>query len=287
MMNGSAPTIDLKTQQAIDIARFIEANADQPITLISLSKHFNNTPANLRRNFLACFGMTPKRFHDGIRRGLFKAALKRGENVTDAAYLAGFNSLSRIHGSTPHSIGMKPSQYAKGAEQEQISFAFGQTPLGLVLMAATDQGVCFAEFGHSEDHLLKQLHKEFPLGMLNQTSQHPQLPLWLAALTDYLSNNKPLPEIPLDLKGTALQTQVWEFLTTIPTGETCSYQTLAKKLGRPKAFRAVANACGKNRIAILVPCHRVLRSDGSLGGYRWGLERKQQLLDTESKTRVE
>ncbi len=151
------------------------------------------------------------------------------------------------------------------------------------MMAATDQGVCFAEFGDDETALGDQLQKEFPKARLAPSGAKgsPELDAWMLALDEHLSQNMPRPDVPLDIRGTAFQTRVWKLLLSVREGEVVSYTELARRLGEPKAVRAVASACGRNRIAVLIPCHRVLRSDGSLGGYRWGLDRKQQLLEKE------
>lgn len=170
-----------------------------------------------------------------------------------------------------------------------IAYACRETALGPLMMAATDKGVCFAEFGDDEESLCHQLQTEFPKARLapSQASESPELDAWITALDKHLSQNKPRPDVPLDIRGTAFQTRVWKLLLSVREGEVVSYTELARRLGEPKAVRAVASACGRNRIAVLIPCHRVLRSDGSLGGYRWGLDRKQQLLERENSAPAE
>lgn len=166
-----------------------------------------------------------------------------------------------------------------------ITFAYRVTSLGLLMVAATKAGICFAGFGQDKRILLEQLCREFPkarLTPLGASSETLQLDTWTSALNAHLSGRQPRPELPLDIRGTAFQKDVWECLLNVREGETLSYSELALRVGRPAAVRAAASACGRNRIAVLIPCHRVLRSDGSLGGYRWGLGRKQQLLEREA-----
>jgi AraC family transcriptional regulator of adaptative response/methylated-DNA-[protein]-cysteine methyltransferase len=182
-----------------------------------------------------------------------------------------------------HNIGMTPKRYRAGGKGETLTWACRDTALGPILMAATDRGVCFAQFGDSCDKLLQQLLREFPQAELQQFNDDSpqQLDQWIDALNAYIQNKQPRPEVPLDLQGTAFQIKVWEFLLSLEDGEVISYSELAHAIEKPKAVRAAASACGANKIAILVPCHRILRGDGGLGGYRWGLERKRALLDVE------
>lgn len=165
-----------------------------------------------------------------------------------------------------------------------IVFACRQTTLGWMIMAATEKGVCCVQFGDDEAHLVSLLQEAFPNAELkpSDAQSHPQLDDWITALDRHLSSAAPCPDLPLDIHGTAFQRQVWHGLQHIPAGTTCHYSEIAAQIDRPHAVRAVGTACGKNRIAVLIPCHRVLRRDGQLGGYRWGLERKQALLDKES-----
>ncbi|UZE96367.1 methylated-DNA--[protein]-cysteine S-methyltransferase [Alkalimarinus alittae] len=172
------------------------------------------------------------------------------------------------------------------AEQEIITYAHKNTVLGLIAMAATQKGVCFVQFGEDEEALLAALKDEFPKAerVPSPVQSTAELNRWIDALDQHISQGTARPDLPLDIRGTAFQMQVWQFLLSIPEGKVLSYSQLAEQIGKPKAFRAAASACGANRIGVLIPCHRVLRGDGSLGGYRWGLERKQALLDAE-KTR--
>lgn len=268
----------------VTVARHIEANPDATLRLADLGELVGMSATRVQKAFKETFGVTPKAYQDALRQKNFRRALRAGRTVTDAIYEAGYGSVSRVYGEAERQFGMHPSRYRKGGEGEVITFTCRQTSLGLLMMATTDKGVCFAEFGDSEQALAEQLQKEFPRArlLLSGAADSPDLDAWVAALDDHLSRNRPRPEVPLDIRGTAFQTRVWKLLLSVREGEVVSYTELARRLGEPKAFRAVASACGRNRIAVLIPCHRVLRSDGSLGGYRWGLERKQRLLDQES-----
>jgi AraC family transcriptional regulator of adaptative response/methylated-DNA-[protein]-cysteine methyltransferase len=183
---------------------------------------------------------------------------------------------------------MTPSIYRTGGAGESVAYAFRNTALGPLLMAATDRGVCFAQFGRDEKALIEQLQAEFPRAAVRESSatQSPELDAWIRALEAHVAGTAPRPNVPLDLRGTAFQIRVWRFLLDVPEGDVLSYSEVASGIGAPKAVRAAATACSANRIAVLVPCHRVLRSDGGLGGYRWGLERKRVLIDHERAKRA-
>lgn len=266
------------------VARYIEEHPDSTLRLVDLGVLVGLSATRVQKAFKETFGVSPRAYQDALRQRNFRQALRSGRRVTDAIYEAGYGSVSRIYGEAERQFGMPPSRYRRGGEGEVITFACRQTSFGLLMMATTDKGVCFAEFGDSEQALTEQLQAEFPRARLlpSDAGDSPDLDAWVAALDDHLSRNRPRPEVPLDIRGTAFQTRVWKLLLSVREGEVVSYTELARRLGEPKAVRAVASACGRNRIAVLIPCHRVLRSDGSLGGYRWGLERKQRLLDKES-----
>jgi AraC family transcriptional regulator of adaptative response/methylated-DNA-[protein]-cysteine methyltransferase len=205
--------------------------------------------------------------------------------VLESVGAAGFGSTSRVYDSAARNLGMTPSVYRAGAEGEIIYHACRETTLGWLLMAATDRGVCFAQFGASERALEEALCSEFPHATVvaSQTTGSLALDDWMRALEMHLAGAAPHPDLPLDLRGTAFQIKVWRFLLSVPEGQVISYREVADAVGAPKAARAVASACASNRVAVLVPCHRVLRGDGGLGGYRWGLARKRALLDAEAR----
>jgi AraC family transcriptional regulator of adaptative response/methylated-DNA-[protein]-cysteine methyltransferase len=267
------------------LAKYIDKNADQPLSLDLLSGQAHLSPMHLQRTFKAVLGISPKAYHDAARLRLLKSSLKAGKSVLDSIGDAGFQSTSRIYGHAARNLGMAPSVYRAGGRGETIAYAFRNTALGPLLMAATMRGVCFAQFGRSESALLAQLKGEFPQAQLvtSTMTQSPELNAWIEALEAHVANSAPSPDVPLDLRGTAFQIQVWKFLLGVPSGSVASYSAVAQGIGAPKAFRATASACAANRIAVLIPCHRILRGDGGLGGYRWGLERKRALLDRERR----
>ncbi|RVU30354.1 methylated-DNA--[protein]-cysteine S-methyltransferase [Neptunomonas marina] len=270
----------------IKIARYIEDHADEKLTLSSLSGMAGVSPSRLQRAFKKAFGVSPKSYQDAIRIQMFKYFLrKKSGSITEAIYDSGFGSISRVYGEESRSLGMQPKSYKAGGAGEVIFYACRDTTYGLVLMAATGKGVCFLQFGQQKQSLLTALSTEFPKAELicSPAQEAPELDNWIDAVNLHLSNGAPKPDLPLDMQGTAFQIKVWKFLLSIKEGDTLSYGEVANQIGRPTAFRSVATACAKNRIAVLIPCHRVLRGDGSLGGYRWGSERKQALLDMEKQ----
>lgn len=270
-------------EKFVELARYIAANADESLTLERLATRVHLSPSRMQRVFKSIFGVSPKKFQQAARSDRFKALLRSGTAITDAIFEAGYGSNSRVYGQTMHNIGMTPKRYREGGKGETLGWACRQTVLGPILMAATDRGVCFAQFGDSCEQLQRQLQTEFPLAELHhyEGESSRQLEQWIDALNAYIQNRQPRPELPLDLRGTAFQIKVWEFLLSLEDGDVISYSELAQAIEKPGAVRAAASACGANRIAVLVPCHRILRGDGGLGGYRWGLRRKRALLDAE------
>jgi AraC family transcriptional regulator of adaptative response/methylated-DNA-[protein]-cysteine methyltransferase len=281
-MTMSKPS-DQTLSKFVELARFIAAQSDTTLTLDTLAQRVHLSPSRMQRVFKSIFGVTPKKFQQAARSEHFKASLREGADITDAIYAAGYGSSSRLYGQAMHGIGMTPRRYREGGKGETLTYACRDTVLGPIMMAATDRGVCFAQFGSDCDMLLAQLRSEFPQAELqayhNQVAF--QLDQWIDALNAYIQNKRPRPEIPLDLQGTAFQIKVWEFLLSMKDGDVASYTELAQGIDKPRAVRAAASACAANRIAVLVPCHRILRGDGGMGGYRWGVERKRALLDSE------
>ncbi|STO98420.1 bifunctional transcriptional activator/DNA repair enzyme AdaA [Grimontia hollisae] len=278
---------DERTHQLIDVARYIETNAEDKMTLTQLGNIAGLSPSRLQRTFKDMFGVSPKHYQDAVRMRKFKRSLKEGEGVTDAIYSSGYGSISRVYGEATRSIGMTPKAYKAGGKGEIIHYACRETALGYMIMAATDKGVCSVQFGDDKDSLLTLLGDEFPEAklVLSAAQDAPELDSWMLALDQHISQGAPRPDVPLDIRGTAFQIKVWQFLLSIKEGDVMSYGEVAEHIDSPKAVRAVGTACGKNPVGILIPCHRVLRSDGSLGGYRWGLERKKTLLDMERARR--
>lgn len=263
----------------LKIAREILDKPENSWPLDELAATSHLSPAHFQKKFKMIIGLSPKKLHQAARRGKVRELLRNNAAVLDALFEAGYSSSSRMYDEVGAHLGMSPKKYQKGADQEIIHYCFQMTSWGGLMIAASAIGVCFVQFGLNEPMLIHALYLEFPQATLVAADDdQPQLKNWLEALNLYLNQQGQKPDLPLDLRGTAFQIMVWNFLTALKPGEQITYQELAKRLGRPKAIRAAASACASNRIGVLVPCHQVLRSDGGLGGYRWGLERKQQLL---------
>lgn len=278
-----------RLSKIVELARTIEERANESLPLAELASMAGLSPSRLQRVFKEVLGVSPKTYQEAVRMRRFKTSLKDSATVTDAIFSAGFGSISRIYGEEDRQLGMSPKSYKGGAKGEMIVYACRDTSLGLIAMAATERGVCFVEFGDTEDSLVAALDNEFPNAELLPSSAGtaPQLESWMNALEAHITVGAPNPDIPLDMRGTAFQIQVWQFLTSIREGEIRSYGQVAEAIGKPSAIRAVASACARNRIGLLIPCHRVLRADGQLGGYRWGLERKRALLAAERAQNAE
>lgn len=286
-VGDSAAVESARVARLVRVAQHIEMHADESLTLLSLAKVAALSPSRLQKQFKAAFGVSPKAYQDAVRMRRLKQSLKDGSKVTDAIFASGFGSVSRVYGEANRSIGMPPRTYRAGGAGEVIVYAGRTTALGLMMMAATDRGVCFVEFGDDEASLIGRLRSEFPKAELaaSPARNAPELDAWMEALDQHISAGAPRPDLPLDMRGTAFQVKVWQFLLSIREGDVLSYSEVAARIDKPRAVRAVASACGKNRIGVLIPCHRVLRGDGGLGGYRWGLERKRALLDAERMRR--
>jgi AraC family transcriptional regulator of adaptative response/methylated-DNA-[protein]-cysteine methyltransferase len=267
----------------VDIARFIADNAGETLTLTTLGQHFGLSPAHLQKRFKAAVGVSPKAYQDAVRVRTVKSLLKAGDDVTGAIFEAGYGSTSRFYDRALPYMGMTPATYRSGGRGETIGYGCRDSVLGPLMMAASARGICFVMFGDSKAALIGDLAAEFPHAQrVEMPDDHrAHLDAWMSALESYLSGLSVRPDLPLDLRGTAFQRLTWAFLLTIPEGRTVRYAEVAEGMGRPKAIRAAASACARNRIAVLVPCHRVLRGDGGIGGYRWGVDRKRALLDKE------
>ncbi len=272
-------------ERLADTARYIEAHADEALPLKNLADRVDWSPTVLQKKFKALFGVSPKVFRDAARMGRLKELLRESGDVTAAIFEAGFGSTSRVYERSARNLGMTPAAYRSGGDGEIIFHAYRDSSLGPMLMAATERGICFVQFGNSQRDLLDTLAHEFPKATLaaSPAADSPALDAWMAAIEQHLANGGPKPDLPLDLRGTAFQLKVWRFLLSISDGATISYADVARGIGQPRAVRAAASACGRNRVAVLVPCHRVLRGNGDLGGYRWGIDRKRTLLDAERR----
>lgn len=263
----------------LDRARAL-LDAGEP-TLQQLADAVGWSPTHLQRRFAARFGLSPADYLAQRKLGRLKQALRDGADVTTALYDAGYGSPSRVYEAGAARLGMAPSRYRRGGAGEVVHWCVIDTALGRALVAATSRGICAIELGDDDAALAAKLQREFPQAVLERVDEGRDdfLAPRLRAVADVLAG---LPaDVELDLVGTAFQKRVWDALMRIPRGETRSYAELADALGAPRGARAVARACATNRLAIAVPCHRVVRGDGSLGGYRWGLPLKQKVLDRE------
>jgi AraC family transcriptional regulator of adaptative response/methylated-DNA-[protein]-cysteine methyltransferase len=269
----------------LQLCRFIEAGSEEALTLAALAEKAGMSPFHLQRRFRAVVGVSPKEYQQSCRLKKLKAGLKGKASVTEAIFDAGYNSSSRVYGKINENLGMTPRQYRQQGEQAVISYACGKTPLGRVMIAATDRGICFIQFADSDAALLKLLVAEFPAAQLSpmNAAGEKEFARWMKALNAYLAQGGVTLDLPLDISGTAFQTKVWKYLQKIPGGKPQSYAQVAKGIGRAGSARAVARACATNRIAIAIPCHRVIRGDGGLSGYKWGVERKRKLLELEGR----
>jgi AraC family transcriptional regulator of adaptative response/methylated-DNA-[protein]-cysteine methyltransferase len=261
------------------VCRYIEQHLDEAITLDRLGAAFEQSPFHLQRRFKAALGITPREYADSCRLRLLKHNLQAGDNVTRAMYDAGYGSSSRLYEKTASQLGMTPDNYRRGAVAAVIRYACADSPLGRMLIAATDRGVCSIQFGRSDGELIEGLKREFPFASRKQDAGGLQA--WLSGLLEKMAGRELNAALPLDIRATAFQRRVWTYLQSIPFGATRSYQEVAKAIGQPTACRAVARACATNPVAIAIPCHRAVRSDGSSSGYRWGAERKRVLLEME------
>ncbi|HYM34930.1 MAG TPA: methylated-DNA--[protein]-cysteine S-methyltransferase, partial [Steroidobacteraceae bacterium] len=272
----------------LDVCRHIENNPTASYSLSALSKRASISQFQLHRLFRAFLHVTPKGYIEQVRLRALKRQLRSASSVTDAIYDSGFESSSAVYGRLDAHLGMTPRKYRSGGAGVDISFAFGATALGKVLIGATDRGICYLQFGDSERELIEQLASEYPNATVTPSpaTASEQFNSWMNALNTNLAGKKSKTELPLDIQGTAFQKRVWEFLRTIPSGEVVSYGEVAEAVGAPKAVRAAASACANNRIGVLIPCHRVIRGNGELGGYRWGLPRKRTLIDMERRARA-
>jgi len=264
------------------VSRYIAAHLDEPVTLRRLGEVFRQSPFHLQRTFKAALGVTPKAYADWCRMGQLKRNLQAGHSVTRAMYDAGYGSSSRLYARTSSQLGMTPDKYRRGAIAAAIRYTFTESPLGMMMIAATDKGVCAIQFGASEAELEQGLKHEFPFAQRKRDDTG--LAGWKNAVLDRMNGTKLNASIPLDIQATAFQRRVWEYLQTIPYGTTASYKNVAKAIGDPTATRAVARACASNRVAVVIPCHRVVRENGEGGGYRWGIERKEALLKMEAES---
>ena len=270
---------------AVAAARAIDASVDageRPPALAELARGAHLSATQLRRVFVSVLGVTPRTYADARRAQRLRDALANGAPVAQAIHSSGFGSPSRVYGRTDELLGMTPARARKGAPGEPIAYTLTGSTLGRLLVATTERGVCLVAFGEDDGELVAEAQRRFPRAQLAPAEgEHAE---WVAAvvrLVDAPADGDAARALPLDARGTVFQQQVWSALREIPAGKTVTYAQLAAAIGRPTATRAVARACGANPTAVVVPCHRVIGADGALTGYRWGVERKRELLQRE------
>ena len=261
-----------------EAARRIAASEESP-SLTSLAKRAGLSPHHFHRVFKAITGLTPKDYAAAHRGNKVRAELRKSASVTEAIYDAGYNSGSRFYEKSKSLLGMTPTRYRAGGADEEIRFAIAETSLGALLVAASEKGVCAISMGDNPEKLLQDLQDRFTRARL--VGGDAKFEKLVAKVVGLVERPRKDLDLPLDIRGTAFQQRVWKALTTIPAGKTASYAEIAKKIGKPSAVRAVAQACAANSLAIAIPCHRVVKTDGGLSGYRWGVARKQELLARE------
>jgi AraC family transcriptional regulator of adaptative response/methylated-DNA-[protein]-cysteine methyltransferase len=269
--------------QAKAVARACSAieAAEEPPTLETLAKMVGQSPWHFHRVFKSLTGVTPKAYADAHRGKRVRDELKRSDTVTEAIYSAGFNSNGRFYAAADDLLGMTPTGFREGGAGATIRFALGECSLGAILVAATKKGVCAITLGDDPQDLVRAFQDDFPNAQL--VGGDTDFERIVAAAVGLVEGSQRDFKLPLDVRGTAFQQRVWQALRDIPAGKTASYRDIAARIGSPASVRAVAGACASNRIAVAIPCHRVVRTDGSLSGYRWGVERKRALLQRESQ----
>lgn len=261
------------------VCGYIEANPDEPLTLATLSRHVDISPYHLHRIFKRIVGITPHQYVRARRLSTLKAQLRKGQGVTTALYEAGYGSSSRLYEEAAVGLGMTPATYRRGGLGMRIEYTIVDCPLGRLLVAATDRGVCAVSLGDSDAELEAALKADYPAAEVHRDGGG--LGEWVSALLRHLNGDQPHLHLPLDVQATGFQTRVWEQLRAIPYGSVRTYGQIARALGRPTAARAVGRACATNPVSLVIPCHRAVGQDGSLVGYRWGLDRKRLLLERE------
>ena len=259
-----------------------QRDGEDAMPFTSMARELGTTSGTLRRAFLQVTGLRPRELAAALRLAKFKKMLRDGKNIADALYETGYGSASRIYESSDKQLGMTPATYRKGGKGMKIGYSITKSSLGKILVAATDRGISAVYLGDAESTLSDELRNEYPSAEISPAPDGFQR--WVKEIVQRVEGNPPRLELPLDLQATAFQRRVWQELQRIPSGTTRTYSQVASALGRPKAVRAVARACATNPVSIVVPCHRVIRQDGNLAGYRWGLARKQKLLTQERRT---
>jgi AraC family transcriptional regulator of adaptative response/methylated-DNA-[protein]-cysteine methyltransferase len=274
--NEVAGPVALVERASRELAKFGE---DEGIRFAALAARLNTTPSTLRRAFQQVTGLRPRDLAAALRVARFKKMLREGKKIAEALYETGYGSTSRVYENSNAQLGMTPATYRKGGKNMKIGYAIAKSSLGKILVGATERGISAVYLGDADAKLLEELRDEYPQAEISAGGD--SFEQWVKDIVQRVEGNPPRLELPLDLQATAFQRRVWQELQRIPRGTTRTYTQVARALGSPKAVRAVARACATNPVSIVVPCHRVIREDGSLAGYRWGLSRKEQLLAQE------
>ncbi|MBV9647025.1 MAG: methylated-DNA--[protein]-cysteine S-methyltransferase [Candidatus Eremiobacteraeota bacterium] len=266
-----------------EVCRYVEGHIDESLSIAALAAMASMSRFHFARSFRAVVGVTPKQYVAGVRMRELKQKLRNRRGVDAAIYDVGYGSISRVYEQATSRLGMTPAQYRRGAAGVEISHATLDTPLGKMMIGATDRGICFIQFGESQTELLDRLRSEYAKATIEPMREpyHPQFQAWAQTIARYLAGEQPHVDLPLDIRATAFQLRVWKYVQTIPYGDVQSYSEVAAAIGAPRAARSVARACACNVVALAIPCHRVIRESGDLGGYRWGLPRKRVLINTE------
>jgi AraC family transcriptional regulator of adaptative response/methylated-DNA-[protein]-cysteine methyltransferase len=266
------------------VCRYIEANLETPLTLSALAAHAGVGAHRLLRVFCRALGITPRQYADALRVGAVKKHLRGGRDVTTALYDAGFGSSSRLYERADAHLGMTPATYRRGGAGMKIHYATSACALGRILVAATERGISALFLGDADAPLERALRDEFPNAEIRRATNG--MKHWMDEILRHIEGKRPQLDLPIDVVATAFQRRVWEALRRIPYGSTRTYSQIARQLGKPNAVRAVARACATNPASVVIPCHRVVRTDGALAGYRWGLKFKRALLEKENQTRT-
>jgi len=259
------------------------ANVEGHPSLATIARRLGGSPYHFQRNFKRIVGVSPREYADACRFRKVRMRLRSGADVTGAVFDAGYGSSSRFYEAAAGKLGMTPATYRSGGAGTAVRYAIVASPLGRLLVAATDRGVCAVAMGSSDDELKRALAREYASATI--TADRGALSAWTTAILEHLAGRQPRLDLPLDVRATAFQWQVWQALAEIPYGETWTYGDVAAAIGRPSAVRAVARACATNPVALAIPCHRVVPADGGTGGYRWGSKRKKKLLGQERQGR--
>jgi len=276
-----ASVVDPQVGMVQRVCRLLERNPDETLSLENLGNDVGLSPFHVQRTFKNLMGITPREYAEAIRTDRFKSRVRGGASVTNSMYDAGYGSSSRLYERANSELGMTPATYSRGGKEVVIDYATTKSPLGYLLVAATNKGLCAVRLGNTIGALEDDLKNEYSAAEIRKSAG--ALDNALQQIVEHLEGKQPKLSLPLDIRATAFQRQVWQALQSIPYGSTRSYGEVAKAIGQPKAVRAVARACATNPVALVIPCHRVIRGNESLGGYRWGIERKKKLLEKEKE----